>query len=130
MKQKKAVILAVVIMLAAASILIAVLYRKPGQTSASSKSITIEVIHKDGSQATFSFQSDKKTLEEVMAEEDLVKGEESQYGLFVTEVDGEKSSFDQDGSWWKLEINGKEAVTGIRDTLLEDGSIYTWRYAR
>ena len=53
----------------------------------------------------------------------LIEGEESEYGLFVTEVDGiEADSANQE--WWCLTINGEMASTGVDSTPVEDGGKY------
>ena len=68
-------------------------------------------------------------LGDALQQEGLIAGEEGQYGLFVTEVDGEKADFDQNGSWWMLEENGQQAAKGADKLPVEDGATYSWIYS-
>ena len=58
-------------------------------TSEGAKTITVEVVHKDESSKTFTYHTDVEYLGEVLQSEGLVKGEQGDYGLYMTEVDGE-----------------------------------------
>ncbi len=93
-----------------------------------SKEITVEVIHKDGSKKTFTYQTDEEYLGDLLQKEGLIEGEDGQYGIFVTEVDGEKSVFGQDGSWWQLSENGKPSESGADALPITDQAVYTWTY--
>nr|WP_294493885.1 DUF4430 domain-containing protein [uncultured Mediterraneibacter sp.] len=112
---------AVLIILCAAAFL---LYRQFAPSpSAGKKDVSITVIHKDKTEKTFSYQTDAEYLGEVLREEELVKGEEGDYGLFITEVDGETadSSLQQ---WWCITKGGETVNTSADQTPLHDGDQY------
>lgn len=92
------------------------------------KYIAVEVIHKDGSEKTFSYETEKEYLGELLKEEKLISGSEDQYGIFVDTVDGETAVWEVDGGWWSLSCNGEAAQTGVDQVVIEDGSVYTWTY--
>lgn len=92
------------------------------------KSVTVKVIHGDGTEKSFSYRTDEEYLGALLEAEGLISGTASQYGLFVDTVDGETASYEKDGAWWKLSCNGEDAQTGADSLVLTDGSIYTWSY--
>ena len=55
------------------------------------KKVSIEVVHGDGKAETFEYNTEAEFLGEILKENELVEGEEGEYGLFITSVDGEKS---------------------------------------
>lgn len=89
------------------------------------KAVTVEVFHKDGHAAEFSYQTDKQYLGDLLLAENLIAGTESVYGLFVDTVDGEAVS---GGDWWKLSCNGEDAATGVSAVVLRDGDVYGFTY--
>lgn len=94
--------------------------------SAASKSITLTVVHKDGSQKDFPIQTDAQNLREALEQEKLIAGEESEYGLFVNTVDGEKAD-EANEEWWKLtDKDGEMSPTGVDGTEISDGDAYTF----
>ena len=125
MKKKSIGIIAVILLCVVAVVLF---INRPSSQAGEMKSITVEVVHSDGSKAEFSYQTDKTYLGELLVEEGLISGEKSTYGLYVETVDGETVDFAANGSWWYLACNGEEAMTGADMLELEDGAVYTWTY--
>lgn len=95
---------------------------------AGDKEITVEVIHSDGSQMDFTYETDLEYLGELLEKEGLISGTESEYGLFVDTVDGETADYAVDGGWWQLACNGEASQTGADSVVLRDGDVYTWTY--
>lgn len=96
--------------------------------SAGEKHITVEVVHKDETTKTFTYDTDAEYLSDVLVAEGLISGDDSEFGLYVTTVDGETADYDADQSWWALSINGEFAQTGADSTPVNDGDTYTWTY--
>lgn len=92
------------------------------------KSINVEIVHQNQEKKTIELKTDEAYLGDALEKAGLIAGEEGQYGLYVTTVDGESADFDQDGSWWKLEENGQQAQTGADSLPVEEGATYTWIY--
>ncbi len=86
-------------------------------------SIVVEVTHGDGSIREFSITTAGQTLREALEQEDLIEGSDSQYGLYVTAVDGEEADSDQQ-QWWCFSLNGVELMTGVDSTFIADGDHY------
>ena len=92
------------------------------------KIITVEVVHKDGSEKSFDFQTDHEYLGAFLLEINLISGTMGEFGIFVDTVDGETADYSVDGGWWQLLCDGESAQTGADSVVLEDGSVYTWVY--
>lgn len=93
--------------------------------SADTKTITVTVVHGDGSSKEFTVKTDKEMLGEALVDEELVAGEIGPYGLFVQTVDGETAD-DANQEWWCLTKGGESVETGADSTPVEDGATYEW----
>ena len=124
MKKSKA-LLAVVIVLAVAIIAAGIYFIARPKTDAASgaKSITVDVVHAD-----FTYQTDAEFLGEVLQSEGLVQGTESDYGLYITTVDGEKAVYENDGAYWAFYVGEDYASQGVETTPVEDGATYSLVY--
>jgi len=122
-KQKKTTILlvavAVVLVIAA---LICWVTLKP-RPSEGAKEITVNVTHTDGSTRTEDIHTDAEYLSEALEPYELISGEESEYGLFITEVDGEIAD-GTDGSYWVFDVNGAMGEYGADTQPVSDGDVY------
>ena len=92
------------------------------------KHITVEVIHSDGTRKTFSYETQADYLGEFLEQEGLIAGEDSQYGLFVQEVDGEQAGVHGDTGWWQLLENGSPSSVGADQVVMEDQDAFVWQY--
>ncbi len=87
------------------------------------KTIAVQVIHKDESKREFSISTDEEYLRGALEQQDLIEGEESDYGLFVKTVDGE-SVDDANQEWWRFTKGGEMLNTGVDSTPIADGESY------
>ena len=91
--------------------------------TAGAKAYTLTVVDADGKETVHNLNTDEEMLGAALQDAGLIEGEESEYGLFVTKVDGiEADSANQE--WWCLTINGEMASTGVDSTPVEDGGKY------
>ena len=127
-KKKLAPVLAVAAFIALAVVLALVWQFTRPAPAAGAKHITVEVVHKDETAKTFTYDTDAEYLDEVLVAEGLISGDEGEFGLYVKTVDGETADYDVDQSWWALSINGEFAQTGVSATPVYDGDAYTWTY--
>ena len=123
MGKKTKIILAVVLLavLAAAAFFIWKANAPAQQTG--SKTVTVEVVHGDGSKKDFNIKTDEQFLRGALEQEKLVQGTEGQYGLFITTVDGETAD-DAKQQWWCVTKGGAQVNTGVDTTPIADGDIY------
>jgi len=119
--KRNLIILAVLIILIAGAILAYVVFsEKPVEGQ---KTITVDVIHKDESKKTFTIKTTEEYLRGALEQESLIKGTDSEFGLFVETVDGETvNSTNQE--WWCFTQNGESLMTGADVTPIKDGDHY------
>ncbi|MEE1196767.1 MAG: hypothetical protein UHS54_07810 [Lachnospiraceae bacterium] len=119
----KKIVLAVAI-LAAAAVLMFVLYRNfMPKGEAGAKEITVTVVHGDGTEKEFTYQTDAAYLGEVITGEGLVDGEIGDYGMFITTVD-EETADDSKQQWWCITKGGEQVNTSADQTPIADGEAY------
>ena len=88
------------------------------------KSITFEVVHKDGSKKDFQIQTEAENLRGALEQQEgLIAGSDSEYGLFVETIDGETADMEAQ-EWWCFTKGGESLMTGVDDTMIADGEQY------
>lgn len=122
-KSTKKTIIALVALLAVIAVLFGVYQMTLKATVQGAKTITVEVIHKDGSQKSFEYHTDREYLGETLTDEGLVSGESGAYGLFITSVDGETAD-DANQEWWCITQNNEQLNTSADQTPIADGEKY------
>lgn len=123
-KNNKAIIIAAVafVVLVIAGVVIWQCTAPKGTQGA--KAYTLTVVDAEGKETAHSLTTDEEMLGAALLNEKLIEGSDSEYGLFVTKVDGIAAN-DANQEWWALSVNGEMASTGIDSTPVEDGGKYT-----
>ncbi|MBR2928590.1 MAG: DUF4430 domain-containing protein [Oscillospiraceae bacterium] len=123
MSKKKSVVAALVLVVL---VLIALLCWKSfaPEAVAGDKTITVEVVHSDGSSKSFTVHTDSETLGAALTEEGLLVGEDGPYGIFVRAVDGETVDEAKE-QWWCFMKDGEMLMTGVDMTMIMDGEQYS-----
>ena len=129
MKKKIVIIIAAVLALAALVGGMTALYLalRP-DTAEGSKHISVTVVHKDGTQREFTYDTDEEYLGDVLTGAGLIEGEDGPYGLMISAVDGEVADWNVDQGYWALYVGEEYATTGIDTTPVYDGSSYALEY--
>lgn len=97
-------------------------------TSGGKKTITVEVIGNKGISFEHVLKTECSTLAGALIEADLVKGDYSEHGLYITSVDGLVADYSVDGSYWSLSKNGEMLMTDASSTKISDGDHYELTY--
>ena len=121
MKNKKALILCaiiLVVLLACAALLY--LSTRP-ETQSGSKSVTFQIVYKDGSSESFDLKTDAEFLAGALVEAGLV--EYSEDGMYIT-INGVTADWSDDQSWWNICKNGEALMVGMNDQPIADGEHY------
>ena len=87
-------------------------------------SFTVVVTDVDGSETTFEYTSDAETVGAALLAEGLIAGDESDYGLYITSVNGITADWATENAYWAFYINGKYAQTGVDATEITEGAVY------
>lgn len=113
----------VVVLVAALAVIYAVFSPKP---VAGSKSITIEVVNKAQEVTVYDVKTDAEFLRQALEETEglTISGTESQYGLMVDTVNGERADYTLDGAYWSFTVNGEYSNYGIDTQPVMDGDVY------
>ena len=93
------------------------------------KTVTVEVVAAEQT-VKFTVHTDKETVGAALLELGLIAGEESQYGLYIKQVNGITADYDVDQTYWAFYINGEYAMTGADSTELTDGAVYKFERAK
>ena len=118
-KKLLAGVLALVLVVAA---LIGIYFASRPATSAADKTITATVVA-NGEEEAFTIHTDEDYLRGALESIDLIAGEESEYGLFVTTVNGITAD-DANQEWWCFTKGGESLNTGVDSTPIADGDAF------
>ena len=127
MKNKK-LVLATIAVAVLMALMAGVWYATRPETEAGSKAYTVTVVHKDGTEKEFTYHTDEEFLGPVLLAEELVKGEQSTYGLMINTVDGETADWNVDQGYWALYVGEEYATSGADTTPINDGDSFKLVY--
>lgn len=95
----------------------------PKAGPAGSKAIDVTVVYADASSDSFHISTDAEFLRGALEEQNLIKGTESEFGLFVSEVNGVAADGSQQ-QWWRFSKGGEDLMTGVDSTPIADGDAF------
>lgn len=127
MKNKK-IIIAAIALVAVIALMVGIYFATRPETSDGTKTFTVTVVHKDGTEKEFTYTTDEEYLGPVLLDEGLITGSEGPYGLMIEAVDGEAASWDENQSYWAFYVGEEYAVTGIDLTPVNDGDTFKLVY--
>ena len=125
----KKLIAGVVALIAVIAILLGVYLNNRQPATSGSKTITVSVFETVGSTEasnTATITPDEEYLRGALEQEDSgisISGSESEYGLFVTTVDGVTAD-DSKQQWWCFTKGGEMLNTGVDSTPIADGDTF------
>lgn len=122
--------IALVVLIVVAAILAGLYFLFRADPPEGDKTVTVKVVHADQSEKEFTYETDDEYLGELLTEEGLVEGEVSEYGMYITKVDGEQAVFETDNAYWALYENGEYASTGADQTVLDNGDEFSLVYTK
>lgn len=126
--KKKELILGLVILIVAVGVLVLFqsgIFSKKADSLEGKVAVSVEVINEnDDYQKVYDYETEEKTLGDLLDKEGLIEAQDSEYGRYITGVDGMKAD-DAKEQWWCVLVNGESAQTGVDGIQLEDGGKYT-----
>jgi len=126
MNQKKnfvKAIIAAVLLLAIVAVMALIYTQVKPQGSEGSKKVVIEVIIPEEETKEFTLKTDAEFLRQALEEEKLVKGIDSEYGLYITEVNGRVVN-EANQEWWCITKDGEQLLYGVDQIVINDGDHY------
>ena len=103
---------------------------EPTETPQTKLSFTVVVVHADGTEKTFSYETAEEFVGPVLVNAGLIKGNDGPYGLEITEVDGEQAIYNTDKAYWAVYEGEEYALQGIDTTPVVEGRTYKLVYTK
>lgn len=91
--------------------------------------ITLDVVAGDKT-VTFTLNTDKTVLGDVLKEHKLVEGEDGEFGLFIKSVNGIEASWEKDQAYWSVTKSGEMLMTGVDGVTIANGEKYELTYTK
>jgi len=125
-KSNKKIILGVGVLVALIAVLAVVYATFGAKTVAGSKSITIEVVNSAQESEVYELKTDAEFLRQAMDEAEglTFSGAESEFGLMIDTVNGERADYTLDGAYWSFTVNGEYSNYGIDTQPIMDGDVF------
>ena len=127
MKNKKLWI-AVIALIAVVAVMVGIWFATRPEPVEGEKTISVTVVHKDGTEKKFTYYTEEEYLGPVLLAEELVVGEEGPYGLMISAVDGETADYNVDQGWWQIFIGETSATLGADSIPIKDGDTFKLVY--
>ncbi len=130
MKQFLSLILCIVLIAAAALFTFGCDGNAKKSTDGEEKNFTLSVVDAEGDESTLQISTTKTYVGDALLEKGLIEGEDGPYGLYVKKVNGILADYDVNGAYWRLAVNGVDAMKGVSEIEVEDGATYRFIYTK
>lgn len=87
-----------------------------------------EVVDPDEVLSVWNVSTSEETLGAALVAVGLIAGDDTEWGLMVSEVNGIVADFNANGAWWALWVDGEFAMTGVDGVYVESGATYAFVY--
>lgn len=84
-------------------------------------------VDRDGKESVFLVHTDEKTVGEALDDEDLIETEERDYGMYVSEVNGDEADYVGEGEYWALFVDGEYCSESIDSLKIDNDAVYLMR---
>ena len=128
MKNKK-MLLGIVALVVVIAVMAGVYMATRPETVAGGKTVTIEIVHKDGTVKKLEYTTEAEYLADLLLEKELVTGYASEeYGFTIESVDGVTADWNVDGAYWALYEGEEYATSSAAGIVLLDSGVYRLVY--
>ena len=90
-------------------------------------SFHLTIIDKEEAATHITVKTDDKLLGDALQNLNIISGEKSEYGLYITTVNGSSVDYDTDKSYWALYVNNKYSEKSISKIKVSQDAEYTLR---
>ena len=122
MNKRTKTILSLVALVAVVAVFVGVYLAARPETVVGEKHITVELVGKDSAR-TVELDTDEEYLGPALQSEGLIDGTQSEFGLYITTVDGYTAD-ESAQEWWCLTKGGQSVNTGVDSTPIADGDAF------
>ncbi len=118
-------IIAGIVILVAVCVGLIFVYKNTRETPTDdSKSITVQIVsERDNYSFEQNYSTDEQYLGDFLDNEGLIGYDTSEYGRFITSVQGYGTNTEEQ-SWWSISVNGEPAMTGVDEIVIADNDVY------
>ena len=129
-KSNKKVVIGIIALVVLIAALAGVYFAFSAKPVEGSKAITIEVVNGAQESTVYDVHTDAEYLRQAMEEADglAFSGTESEFGLMVDTVNGERADSTLDGAYWSFSVNGEYCNYGIDSQPVLDGDAFAITY--
>lgn len=129
-KSGKKIWIGVAVLAAAVAVMVGVFLLFGEKPVEGSKEITIDVVDSARQTTTYELRTDAEYLRQAMEEAEglTFDGQESEYGMMVDTVNGERADYTLDGAYWSFYVNGEYCNYGIDSQPVLDGDRFSIEY--
>ena len=96
--------------------------------------VTIEVVDADGHTESYEVATDGEYLIDAMDDAGELgftyAGEDSDYGIYLTTINGVTADYSVDASYWAIYVNGEYGMYGADSQPLAEGDVYSFTYTK
>lgn len=119
-------------LVAAAAVMAGVFFLFSPKPVEGSKKIMIQVVNSAQATTSYELRTDAEYLRQAMEEAEglTFSGQESEYGMMVQVVNGERADYTLDGAYWSFYVNGEYCNYGIDTQPVLDGDRFSIEYTR
>jgi len=87
-----------------------------------------EVVDPDEELSVWNVSTNEETVGAALVAVGLIAGDDSEWGLMVTEVNGITADFNANNAFWAFWVDGEFAMAGVDATYIESGVTYAFIY--
>ena len=120
MTQKKKILILAGVVVVIAAVMLGAWFAFGPKGEAGGKEIGLTVVYADGTSDEMTISTSQEFLRGALEDESLIAGEESEYGMYVTTVNGVTAD-EGNQEWWCFTQDGETLMTGVDSTPIADG---------
>lgn len=98
------------------------IYKEDTELGEGSLTVKVEVTAEEKT-VTLTVKTDETNFEKILTANELVEGDESEFGLYIKVVNGIRADYDLDKAYWSIEKDGAPTPTGASGITVSDGDV-------
>ena len=91
------------------------------------KQFLFEVVSDSKEVTYYEISTDKEIVGEALIDNQLIDGEDGEFGLYVKSVNGIVADYEKTHTYWAFYENNQMALKGVDQTYIEEGVTYSFR---